>query len=119
VVESVVAGRVEGFAAAHSLAETYAVLTRLPGADQVAPTVAWQLISENILKHFTVITLTAKEYSDTLESAAANGVDGGRTYDALLLSAAAKSNADRIYTLDLTHFQSLADDKLRERVFAP
>jgi len=119
VVESVIAGRVEGFVAAHSLAEIYAVLTRLPGADQVAPTVAWQLISENILKNFTVITLTAKEYSDTLESAAANGVDGGRTYDALLLTAAAKSNADRIYTFNLSHFQALAGDRLRARITAP
>jgi hypothetical protein len=36
VVERVKAGQDEGFVAAHSLAEAYAVLTRLPGGNQVA-----------------------------------------------------------------------------------
>lgn len=37
VVERVKAGQDQGFVATHSLAEIYAVLTRLPGGDQVAP----------------------------------------------------------------------------------
>ncbi len=119
VLERVKAGKDEGFTAAHSLAEAYAVLTRLPGSEQVAPTIAWQLISDNVLKAFTVVTLTPKEYADTLEQAAANGVEGGRTYDALLLAAAAKSGAERIYTLNARHFQALADAALRGRVVAP
>ena len=41
------------------------------------------------MKCFTVISLTPKEYATALESAAAQGVEGGRTYDALLLAAAA------------------------------
>src|SRR5947209_18328934 len=106
VLEQVKAGQDEGFVAAHSLAEVYAVLTRLPGGNQVAPAVAWQLISENILKDFTVVSLTSREYGDTLEKAAANGVEGGKTYDALLLAAGAKSGADRIYTSNVRHFQS-------------
>jgi len=105
--------------ATHSLAETYAVLTRLPGEIPIAPSVAWQLITENILKSFTLIVLTSQEYADTLEKAAADGVEGGRTYDALLLAAAAKSEADRIYTLNVRHFQSLAAENLRERIVAP
>jgi predicted nucleic acid-binding protein len=119
VVERVKAGDDQGFVATHSLAETYAVLTRLPGGNQVAPTIAWQLIAENVLKDFTVVSLTSKEYADTLASAARNGVEGGRTYDALLLAAAAKSGADRIYTTNVRHFQSLADDKLRPRIAPP
>lgn len=119
VVERVKAGRDQGCVAAHSLAELYAVLTRLPGGNQVATTVAWQLISENVLKDFTVIGLTTKEYADTLAAAAANGVEGGKTYDALLLAAAAKSGAERIYTTNVRHFQSLADDRLSARIAAP
>jgi predicted nucleic acid-binding protein len=119
VVERVKAGQDQGFVAAHSLAELYAVLTRLPGGDQVAPTVAWQLISENVLKSFTVVGLTSKEYASTLQKAAANGVEGGKTYDALLLSAAAKSGAERIYTTNARHFQSLAESRLRERIAVP
>jgi len=119
VLERVKAGKDKGVMAAHSLAEAYAVLTRLPGAGQVAPTVAWQLISENVLKNFTVVSLTSTEYADTLEKAAANGVEGGKTYDTLLLAAAAKSGAERIYTLNTRHFQALADDSLRERIVSP
>jgi predicted nucleic acid-binding protein len=119
ILERVRAGQDQGFVATHSLAETYAVLTRLPGGNQVPTTMAWQLISENVIKNFTIVTLTSKEYTETLQKAAANGVEGGRTYDALLLAAAAKSGADRIYTTNVRHFQSLADDKLRGRIVAP
>jgi predicted nucleic acid-binding protein len=119
VVERIKAGKDTGFAAAHSLAEAYSVLTRLPNALRVAPTVAWQLIQENVVKGFSVIALTAKEYAETLAEAAAHGIEGGPTYDALLLKAAAKSGADRIYTLNLRHFQALAGPQLRSKILAP
>jgi predicted nucleic acid-binding protein len=119
VLERIKAGKDTGFVAAHTLAEAYAVLTRLPDADRVAPTVAWQLISENVVNNFSVITLTAREYSETLASAAASGIEGGRTYDALLLAAAMKSGAERIFTLNVRHFQSLADERIRSRIASP
>jgi predicted nucleic acid-binding protein len=119
VVERVKAGQDQGFVATHSLAEAYAVLTRLPGGQQVAPATAWQLISENVVKNFTIVTLSSKEYAETLEQAAADGVEGGRTYDALLLAAALKSVSERIYTTSVRHFQNLADDKTRSRIAAP
>ena len=84
ILERVLAKKDQGFVAAHSLAEAYAVLTRLPGASQVAPATAWQLISQNVLNHFTSISLASKEYADSLQRAAAEGVEGGSTYDALL-----------------------------------
>ena len=119
LIERVKAGEDEGFVAAHSLAETYAVLTRLPGGNYLPPSVAWQLISENILKDFAIVNLNSKEYSDILAKSAANGVEGGKTYDALLLAAAAKSGADRIYTVNVRHFQNLADDNVRPKIAAP
>jgi predicted nucleic acid-binding protein len=119
ILERIKAGKDDGFVATHSLAETYAVLTRLPGGNQVAPSVAWQLISENVVKHFTLVTLTSKEYAETLEAAAADGVEGGKTYDSLLLAGAAKSGADRVYTTNVRHFQSLANEDLRGRIVAP
>jgi predicted nucleic acid-binding protein len=119
VIERVKAGKDEAYIAAHSLAETYAVLTRLPGADQVAPMVAWQLISENTLKDFSLVALSATEYAKTIEDSATKGVEGGKVYDALLLAAAAKSGAERIYTFNVRHFQSMAEEKLRSRIVAP
>ncbi|MGV3755407.1 MAG: PIN domain-containing protein [Verrucomicrobiota bacterium] len=114
----VVAGKDEGLIAAHSLAEAYAVMTRLPKAHYVAPSVAWQLLSENVLKSFSIITLTAKEYEKALSQAATDGVEGGRTYDLLLLAAAAKSQAERIFTFNVGHFASLAPE-LADKVTMP
>ncbi len=47
------------------------------------------------------------------------GVEGGKNYDALLLAAGRKSGADRIYTTNVRHFHSLADEELRARIMAP
>ena len=47
----------------HSLAECYAVLTRIPGASRVSSAVAWQLIHENAIKSFTMVALTPKDHS--------------------------------------------------------
>ena len=119
VLERIKAGRDEGCAATHSLAESYAVLTRLPGANQMAPSIAWQLVSENVIKNFSMIVLTATEYAKTLEGAAAIGLEGGKIYDALLLAAAVKSGAKRVYTFNLTRFRDMADVELRKRIVAP
>jgi predicted nucleic acid-binding protein len=119
VLERIKAGKDTGFVAAHSLAEAYAVLTRLPGESRVATTVAWQLISQNVVKDFSLIALTAREYSDTIATASVDGVEGGRTYDALILKAAAKSGAEKIYTLNARDFQKLASEDLRPKIAAP
>jgi predicted nucleic acid-binding protein len=73
----------------------------------------------NVVNNFTMVTLTPKEYAQILEKAVADGLEEGRTYDALLLAAAIKSGADRIYTTNVRHFQSLADEKVRRTIVAP
>jgi predicted nucleic acid-binding protein len=119
VLERVKAGVDEGFVAAHSLAEVYAVLTRLPGGHYVVPGMAWQLLHENIIKAFSIIPLGAKEYAKAIRGASESAVEGGRTYDALLLAAAAKCGVDRIYTFNLRHFHSLAKDELKSKIVSP
>lgn len=119
VLERVRSGTDEGWVSTHSLAETYAVLTRLPGANQVSPSVTWQLISENIIKNFSLVTLSAAEYSKTLERAAVGDIEGGKVYDALLLAAAIKSRSERLYTFNVVHFQSMADTEWQRRIVTP
>lgn len=119
VLEKIKAGADEGFVAAHSLAESYAVLTRLPGASQVAPSVAWQLISENVVKNFTAISLSPREYAKALEDASLINVQGGKIYDALLLAAAIKSGAARIYTFNVSHFQRIVPKHVGSQIVAP
>lgn len=119
VLERVHSGLDQGIVSAHSLAETYAVLTRLPGTLRVEPNDVWRQMEKNVLGHFSVITLTAKEYTDTLRRLAENKIPGGQTYDAILLKAAEKSGAERILTFNVRHFQALAPPSLAARIFAP
>jgi predicted nucleic acid-binding protein len=114
----VVQGKDKGFVATHSLAESYAVLTRLPAPSRVPASIAWQLL-ENLLGSFSVISPGQKDYEKSLEESARNGVEGGRIYDTLLLAAAAKAGAERIYTFNVSHFQELASEELKKPIVAP
>jgi predicted nucleic acid-binding protein len=119
IIDRVKRGADRGCLAAHSLAEIFAVLTRLRAASHISPTIAWRLIDENILGDFKLVALTSAEYRKALRRFAAAGIEGGQTYDALVLAAAAKSNAERIYTFDVRHFQGLAAEALRGRIVRP
>ena len=46
------AGKDKGFMSAHSIAEVYAALTRLPVQPRIHPAEALRIISDNILPHF-------------------------------------------------------------------
>jgi predicted nucleic acid-binding protein len=119
VIERVKAGTDEGFIATHSIAETYSVLTRLPGSSQMPPSVAWQLITENVLGCFTAIPLSKSDYQKCIANAVSQNVVGGKIYDALLLAAAMKSGATRIYTFNVSHFQSLAQRNFPAQIVSP
>lgn len=119
VIERVVSGIDKGFVSAHTLAECYAVLTRLPGENRVSPMVAWQLLSENVVKPFSVVSLSPQEYAETLQKCADNGIEGGKTYDALLLAAAEKIGADTIFSLNIRHFQDISPKSILHRIQSP
>jgi predicted nucleic acid-binding protein len=108
LLESVIQGKTEGVVSAHSLLEAHAVLTKLPRAPRILPQQAASLIEENIVKPFTVIALTAKEYVDLVMKLGREGVWGGQAYDALHLRCAEKAGVDRIYTFNARHFEQLA-----------
>jgi len=104
------AKKMEGHISAHGLAEFYAVLTRTPFTPPIYPSEAWQLLTENILPCFDVVTLSAREYQETIRSCAQKGWTGGRVYDALHVCCAQKAACARIYTLNVRHFQQLAPE---------
>jgi predicted nucleic acid-binding protein len=101
----------------HSVAEFYSVITRLPPPLQLRIEQAWLLVEE-IRARVTPVALTAEEHFRALKRAAEAGIKGGAIYDALLLSCARKFGADRIYTLNLRHFQAVAPD-IADRIVAP
>lgn len=115
---SVHRGKAEGFVSAHSLLEAYAVLTRLPRTPRISPHQAAALVKENVVNHFTVVALTAREYSELSARLGQNGIIGGQAYDVLHLECAKKSGAERIYTFNARHFTELGED-LSAKITAP
>jgi predicted nucleic acid-binding protein len=103
--------------AAHTLAEVYASLTRLPGPQRMGGDQAL-LFLEDIRRRLTIITLDEEDYCSAIASSVAEGVVGGTIYDALLAKCALKANAMTIYTWDLDHFRLLGPEVAR-RVQSP
>jgi predicted nucleic acid-binding protein len=95
--------------AAHTLAEVYATMTALPVKPLIPPEQVLLFIEE-VRKRLSVVALEPEEYYETIRRAADRGLTSGRIYDALLMSCAAKSNAEVIYTWNLKHFHSIAPE---------
>ena len=115
----VASGADKGFISAHSIAELYAALTRLPVEPRIQPLEAWRIVNENILPHFESVSIKRKEYVEALETLANGGLSGSRIHDALLIGCAAKCDPDRIYTFNLVEFRMIAPQNLRDKICAP
>lgn len=89
--------------AAHSLAETYAVLTRLPGPNRLRSGDAIALLEAN-WRETPVIHLTAAEIWRTLRRAHRRGVIDGQTYHMLIAACAMKAGAATILTWNVRQF---------------
>ena len=96
---------VTGVVAAHSIAEVYAILTRLPLQPRISPRLARQLVQQNIVDVCEIIALTESEYQSLIDHLAAEQIQGGATYDALILHTAAKAAVDHIVTFDTDDFR--------------
>jgi toxin FitB len=74
----------------HALAETYSVLTRLPGDARLAPADAARLLKERFAAPFMLSRPLARKVPDTLSRL---GLAGGAVYDALVAMAAKEHGA--------------------------
>lgn len=104
---------------AHSIAEVYSALTRLPVQPRIHPVEAQRIITRNLLPHFEILPIEAVDYLEALGMVASNGWSGAKIYDALLLRCAAKCSADRIYTFNLGDFRQLAPAEIAARICTP
>jgi predicted nucleic acid-binding protein len=105
----------ELFVAAHSLAEVYAVLTRLPVRPRISGGMARRIIRENIGAEARVVSLGARDHDAVLDRMADLGLTGGTVYDALIVQAALKAKVDRLFTFNGAHFRRVwpgAGDRL-------
>lgn len=75
----------------HALAETYSVLTRLPGDLRLSPADAARLLSERFAQPLLLRPKVARRVPEVLSRL---GIAGGAVYDALVALAAAEHGAD-------------------------
>jgi predicted nucleic acid-binding protein len=94
---------------AHSLAEVYATLTRMPGKHRISGEQA-MLFLGTMRERLTLVSLTSEEYFAGIEKLAGFRVMGGAIYDGLLALCALKARAESIYTWNLKHYQQLGID---------
>lgn len=99
-----IAGEVRMVLSSHSLAETYAVLTRTPPPVRVAPEVAAIQIRE-VARHGEVIHLDANDYVRLIGECAEKQLRGGAVYDYVIHNAAKKAAADHLLTFNDKHFR--------------
>jgi predicted nucleic acid-binding protein len=114
-VEARLAAGEKMMTAAHALAESYAVLTRLPAPHRLSPADALTLIESNFFA--AVVALDVAGYRALLRQAGADGIAGGRTYDALIGACALRANAAALLTFNARHFSNM--DAASVRVVVP
>ena len=66
------------------------------------------MIQCTVIKKFQIIPLGAKEYEEALNLVVLGNHSSGAIYDALHIVGARSTRCDKLYTLNLRHFQALA-----------
>ena len=92
-----------GCCGAHSLAEVYSTLTRMPGKRRISGEQAMLFIG-SICERLTIVALSGEEYAEALQASSALGIVGGAIYDALLARCAIKARTEAIYTWNENHY---------------
>ena len=105
-------GKAQACCAAHSLAEVYAVLTRMPGRHRISAEQAI-LFVENLHERLTVVSLDAEGYWQGLRKFADRGILGSTIYDAMLAYCALKASAETIYTWNVKHYAQLGPEVVK------
>jgi predicted nucleic acid-binding protein len=95
--------RSTGCCGAHSLAEVFSTLTRMPGKHRISSAQAMLFIG-SICEQLSLVSLDGDEYARALGAAAALGVVGGGIYDAMLAHCALKAGAETIYSWHARHY---------------
>lgn len=101
-----------GCCGAHSLAEVYSTLTRMPGKHRISSEQAMLFVGE-ICQRLSLIALEGTEYAEALQASSDLGIVGGGIYDALPAHCALKAKADIIYSWNGRHYAQCGSEVLR------
>ncbi len=98
-------GNFEFIFSGHSLAELYAVLTRLPTQPRISPDTAGMLIRESILSCARIGVLGGDDYVSLVGEMIEGGKAGGTIYDAVIAKVAQLWHVDMLVALNVSDFQ--------------
>jgi len=101
----------------HSFAEIFNTLTKSAGSENTALDHASEFL-RFLRSSMTIVKPATEDYFAVIERLVAIQLGGPLIYDALLLQAARKMQAETIYTWNVRHFQLLAPD-LADRIRTP
>lgn len=90
-------GKLDGVVA-HSLLETYSVLTRLPAPHRMSANVVAKYLEATFGRHI-VLGLPPDEQRKLVRTCASQGLSGGSVYDAMIAATCVRANA-KLLTLD-------------------
>ena len=102
---------------AHTVAEVYSTLTRLP-VRRPTPPEQVMLVVADLEARFNLVSLELQDYAEVIRDAAERGIAGGRIYDALLLRCARKVETTALYTWNVKDFRAIAPD-FADRIRTP
>ena len=100
-------GDFDFYVSAHSLAEVYSVLTRLPRTPPITPPEAWRMLRENVCSCAKIVSLSGDDYVGLMIDLSQRGVRGGQVFDAIIARAAELAQIDQLVTLNDTHFRAV------------
>jgi predicted nucleic acid-binding protein len=95
--------------AAHSLAELYSTLTRMPFPQRRNANQAMFFVAD-VQARVTPVALTTEEYFSAIAEYSAMGIVGGAIYDALIAHCALKARAEKIFTWNVRHFRQFGSE---------
>lgn len=106
-IEAVKTKKIEGYVSTHTLAEIYSNSTSLPYQSVVIPSIARQIIEEEILPSFRPIALSRGDYLKAIKRVADLSFRGGIVCDSLHIQAALKKKLGCLVTFNAKHFNRL------------
>jgi len=106
-----------GCCGAHSLAEVFSTLTRMPGKHRTSGEQAMLFIG-SIRERLSLVALQGDEYAEVLEASAARRIVGGGIYYAILAHCALKAHAKTIYSWNIRHY-ALCGEEVTQRLRTP
>lgn len=94
----------------HSILETFAVLTRLPGRLRTSGAEARQLIQTTVKTNMALAPFDETAIWRSLDSLTRQGAVGGGAYDGFILKTLRDAGAEALATFNTRHFAGLAPD---------